>query len=220
MNEKNPFLGLRAVRFSLKNHEVFTKQLRAMFRAAVGKKLKIMFPLVASVDEYRQAKEFALRCLAEIDAEGIPRCEEVRLGIMVELPSAVEMIEELVEESEFLSIGTNDLVQYLVGIDRTNEHVADLYTPYHPSVLRALYRVIKAAVDAGREISVCGDAGSNPDILRFLIGCGLTKVSVDPRRIQLVKKSIASISYAEAVESVPELLACRTVAEVRSRCER
>lgn len=220
MNEKNPFLGLRAVRFSLKNHEVFSKQLRAMFRAAEGRELKLMFPLVASVDEYRQAREFTLRCLEELDAEDIPRCKEVEIGIMVELPSAVEMIGELIEESDFLSVGTNDLIQYLVGIDRTNEHVADLYTPYHPSVLRALYRVVTAAVEAGKEISVCGDAGSNPDILEFLIGCGLTRVSVDPRRLQLVKRSIALVSFAEARGRIPDLLACRTVEEVRSRFER
>ena len=148
VNEANPFLGLRAIRFSLRNKNIFSQQLRALLRAGLETDLRIMFPLISSVDDFIQAREVVAACVNDLRVEGVPHNSRPKLGVMIELPSAVEVANELAEEADFLSIGSNDLVQYILAVDRTNEHISDLYVSHHPAVLRAMKRVADCSPDA------------------------------------------------------------------------
>jgi phosphotransferase system, enzyme I, PtsP len=218
--ESNPFLGLRAIRYSLKNKDIFSAQVRAMLRAAYGHRCKIMFPLISSLDDFLEAKDFVFECAAVLDAEGLRHNGAPKLGAMVELPSAVEQIDELAEEADFLSIGTNDLVQYLLGIDRTNELVSHLYTLYHPAVLRTIERVIRACTKQQCEISVCGDAAKDIPILTFMIGIGLRKISVEPRALPPVKQAIGNMNLEEITVLSRRILKLKTVSQVRRELEK
>jgi len=212
--EANPFLGLRAIRFSLRNRAVFSQQLRAMLRAGTGYPLRILFPLVSSVDDFTNARDVVHACMKELEDEQIPYQRETQLGAMIELPSAVELIEELARECDFVSIGTNDLIQYLLAVDRTNEMISDLYLPYHPAVLRALYRVAKAAQKHGIDASVCGDVASDPAMLPFLLGCGIRRLSVDSRNIPRLQNAIAELDLAEATRKAEQAILIGRVSEV------
>ncbi len=214
-NESNPFLGLRAIRFSLRNRNQFAAQLRAMLRAGYGRPLRIMFPLISSIDEFILAKEFVFECIANLAYEGIPHNNYPYLGAMVELPSAVEILNELAEEADFLSIGTNDLVQYLLGIDRTNELVSDLYNLYNPAVIRVVGRIIRTCVKKGCDVSVCGDAAMDIPMLRFMVGAGLRKISVDPKKLKHVKEAIKKIDTNEAEKRARAALYATTIAKVK-----
>ena len=143
--EANPFLGLRAIRFSLRHKDIFAQQLRALLRAGEDSKLRIMFPLVSSVDDFIQAKDLVAECCGNLRSEGVAHCGSPELGVMIELPAAVEIVDEFAREVDFLCIGSNDLVQYILAVDRTNEQLAELYVPYHPAVLRSLKRIAAAA---------------------------------------------------------------------------
>ena len=198
VNEANPFLGLRAIRFTLKHRDIFERQLRAMLRAGEGTKLRIMFPLISSVDDFQDAKAVVYDCLKQLAAEGVPHNKEPQLGVMVELPSAVEVIDELAEEADFLSIGGNDLVQYMLAVDRTNESISDMYVSHHPAVLRALKRVAYAARFHGKSLSFCGEMASDPGIVPFLLGIGIKRLSVDSRQIPRVHQMISKISFRDA----------------------
>jgi phosphotransferase system enzyme I (PtsP) len=213
-NEPNPFLGLRAIRYSLRNRPVFTQQLRAMLRAGVNQQLKIMFPLISSVDEFVQAKEIVHQCIAELAAEELPHNPHPQLGLMVELPSAVELIEELAQEADFLSIGTNDLIQYMLAVDRTNEQISDLYVPYHPAVLRALYRVAEAALRNDIEASICGDIAADPHMMVFLLGCGIRSFSVDARHIPYLQQHITRTNVEEARRNAMKVLRLSRIDEI------
>lgn len=215
--EANPFLGLRAIRFSLKNQQLFIDQLRAMLRAGAGRSVRIMFPLISSVDDFVDARHIVESCLTNLKRQGIPHCETPLLGAMIELPSVIEVISELAAETDFMSIGTNDLVQYLLGVDRTNEEVSNLYVSQHPSVLRALYRIIIAAIQKDCEISVCGEIAADEHMLRFMIGCGLRKISLNPTKIPGVRKVIADIDVDKAEKDVCELLTLGTIREVHKK---
>lgn len=197
-NEANPFLGLRAIRFSLRNRPVFVQQLRAMLKAGVDYPLRIMFPLVSSVDDFVHARQIVSECIEQLAQENTPHNARPALGLMLELPSAVEMIDELTQEADFISIGTNDLIQYLLAVDRTNEHISDLYVPYHPAVLRALHKVIDAAVRHGKDVSVCGEAATDRHMITFLLGCGLRTFSVEPRHIPRLQQLITRTHVEEA----------------------
>jgi phosphotransferase system, enzyme I, PtsP len=213
-NEPNPFLGLRAIRYSLRNRPVFTQQLRAMLRAGVNQQLKIMFPLISSVDEFVQAKEIVHQCIAELAAEELPHNPHPQLGLMVELPSAVELIEELAQEADFLSIGTNDLIQYMLAVDRTNEQISDLYVPYHPAVLRALYRVAEAALRNDIEASICGDIAADPHMMVFLLGCGIRSFSVNARHIPYLQQHITRTNVEEARRNAMKVLRLSRIDEI------
>ena len=197
-HEANPFLGLRAIRFTLANRNVFTQQLRAMLRAGVDADMKIMFPFISSLDDYLEARSVVYECIADLKSENVPCQENPKLGCMVELPSAVFIIDELARVTDFLCIGTNDLIQYLLAVDRTNDSVSHLYISHHPSVLRALHQIVSAANAQDREISLCGDMAANSQMLPFLVGIGLRKVSVDPRMILTVQEELGKIDVDEA----------------------
>jgi len=213
-HENNPFLGLRALRFSLRNPEIFKQQLRAMLRAAHGNpQAKVMFPLVASLDEFMAAKELARTCQQELDEEGVPN-RMPDLGVMVELPSAAVMANELAATADFLSIGSNDLIQYLLAVDRTNDEVADWYSPYNPAVLRSLQFIVKAARKAKKPVSLCGNLASDPQMLPFLLGIGLRTLSLDPMGIPAVQRRIAEIDLKEARAQTLKMLSFGSSEEV------
>ena len=210
----NPFLGLRALRFSLRNPAIFKQQLRALLRAAHGNpQAKVMFPMVASLDEFQAARNLAQGCQRELEQEGVlGRMPE--LGVMIELPSAVVMANELAAEADFLSIGSNDLIQYLLAVDRTNDEVADWFTPWHPAVLRALAMIVAAAEKAGKPISLCGNLGSDPQMLPFLLGIGLRTLSMDSMAIPAVQRRIEGIDLDRARYQANKMLSFGHVEEV------
>lgn len=219
IHEENPFLGLRAIRFLLKNKNIFITQLKAMLRAGAGREIRIMFPLVSSLDDLLLAKEVVEQCLGELQRDGFEYNKKPQLGVMIELPSAVMVIEEICREADFISIGTNDLVQYLIGVDRSNDHVAWLYTAKHPSVLRALKKVIEGAKVMGCDVSLCGNIAGDKDLIKTLIGLGLRKFSMNPIKIPIIQRTIESINSLEAEKTARELLKLGQVKEVKEYFE-
>lgn len=214
VTEANPFLGLRAIRFSLHHKGIFTEQIRAMLRAGHGYPLKIMFPLVSSVDDFFEAKGVVKECLDALQTEGVEHNPRPELGIMVELPSAVGVIEELARAADFISIGTNDLVQYMLAVDRSNRLIKDMYQCYHPAVLRAIRKVVSAAARENKPLSLCGDAAADPVMIPFFVGAGLRALSVAPPAVPKVRRAIRNLSSAVAREHAEKMLRLGTLAEV------
>lgn len=217
MDETNPFLGLRAIRFSLRNKDVFSCQLRALLRAGLGIPLRIMFPLVSSVDDFEQARSVVFDCIRQLQADGVPHNSKPELGAMIELPSAVAVVEELAEAADFLSIGSNDLVQYILAVDRTNQHISDLFIPHHPAVLRAMARVVSAARDRGKPVSLCGEMASTPAFARFLIGIGLRIFSVEVRSLPGAQQSIAAVNAKESKSFAADILSLARISDIANR---
>jgi phosphotransferase system enzyme I (PtsP) len=205
--EANPFLGLRSIRFSLRHRDVFLQQVRAILRAAHGIKVRIMFPMISSPDELAQAADAVDECQASLRHEGLPVCEQVQLGMMLEVPSVLELMDELAQRAEFFSIGTNDFVQYMLAVDRTNVNVADLYIPHHPAVLRGLQRAVAGALRHGRDVSVCGDMAHDPRFVRFLLGIGVRKFSMSARYLPRIQEAIFATRIEEAQAFARRLLA-------------
>ncbi len=205
--EANPFLGLRSIRFSLQHPQVFREQVRAIMRACAPAPATIMFPMISSPDEFAAARQIVVDCASDL---GTPA---PRLGTMVELPSVVEIVEELARSVEFFSIGTNDFVQYMLGVDRGNEKVAEFYIPHHPAVLRALRRVTAAAQAAGREVSVCGEMAHERRYLAFLLGIGVRVFSMDAGYLPEIQEFVSGITVDEARGYAARLLAAASVEE-------
>lgn len=199
--EANPFLGYRGIRFSLGNEDIFTEQIRAILRAGCGYNVGIMFPMISSVEEYLAARDLVYRSMEDLKKDKMDFCEDPSLGAMIELPAAAEIAGDLAEISDFLSIGTNDLIMYLLAVDRTNERVEQMYKPYHPAVLRVIQRISDSVGDKISSLSVCGEAGSDPALLPYFIGSGIRKFSVDPKRILKLKEGVAGLS-AERCEGI------------------
>lgn len=216
MLENNPFLGLRGIRFLLANKDVFSEQLTAMLRAGAGGNIRIMFPMVSSVDEFNEAKALVLECIERLAEQNIAYSSETKLGVMIELPAAVSLVEDFAQIVDFMSIGTNDLIQYILAVDRTNERVSQLYRPYHPSVLRALKRVASVARICHVDLSVCGDMARNPEMIPFLLGIGIHKLSIAPRRFPDIQNAIESIYVADAVVQAQKMLKCSLISEVEA----
>ena len=213
-HEENPVLGLRALRFSFRNPAIFKAQIRALLRAAHGSaQAQIMFPMVASLDEFLGARDIAYACYRDLERENIP-ARLPALGIMVELPATVWVVEDLAREADFLSIGSNDLIQYLLAVDRTNEAVADFYAPHHPAVLRCLARIVEAADKAGKPVSLCGDLATDPRMLPFLLGIGLKTLSMDPTAIPRVQNLVEKIDLRLARQQAARMLEFGRVSEV------
>jgi phosphotransferase system enzyme I (PtsI) len=211
--EMNPALGLRAVRLALKEREVFRAQLRAMLRAAEIGPVRVMIPMIATLSELRAAKAELDAARGELLARGM-RVPEVPLGIMIETPSAVFIADLLAKESAFFSIGTNDLVQYALAIDRGNEHVSYLARPLDPAILRAIHRTAQAARDAGIPCALCGAMASDLLSAPLLIGLGVGELSVDPAAVPTVKAALSRISLREAREVAMRTLELATADEV------
>ncbi|MBI5777986.1 MAG: phosphoenolpyruvate--protein phosphotransferase [Planctomycetes bacterium] len=212
--EKNPFLGCRAIRLSLQNVPVFKAQLRGILRASRYGNVNIMFPMVSTIDEIRQAKDILEQVKADLRKRRIPFDENIKVGVMIEIPSAAIMADILMREVDFCSIGTNDLIQYTLAVDRTNEKVGYLYQPSHPAVLR----LIKYVIDQGRKhnkpVSMCGEMAGDWIYTVLLLGMGLREFSVSPVVIPEIKKIIRSITLDEAKKIVDNIFAFDSVAEI------
>lgn len=204
--EANPFLGLRSIRFSLKNRDVFIRQIRAILRASFDVDVRIMFPMISSVDEFVAASDIVRECVRVLKREKRPHSARPRIGAMIEVPSVLEVVDELASQADFFSIGTNDLIQYLLAVDRTNEKVAEFYVSHHPAVLRAMKRVADAAAHHQRDISVCGDMAHDSRYISFLIGIGIRKFSLDARYLPKIQKCIKAINARKAGVFAAELL--------------
>lgn len=219
IQEQNPAMGMRSIRFSLRNRAIFAEQIRALLRAGLGADLRIMFPMISSVDEFCQAREVVLEAIESLSQRGVPHNDKPQLGMMVELPSVVGLIDWFAQEADFFSIGTNDLIQFMLGVDRTNDSVADLYLPHHPSVLRALDTVVRGARRQGREVSVCGDMAHQQRYIRFLLGIGIRTLSVDPAYLLRTQQTIAGLSIQEAEPFAKDLLSQARVHDVTALLE-
>jgi len=202
--EDNPVLGLRALRLCMKHRDMFRTQLRALLRASAFGKIKIMFPVVTSVQELRQVKTLVRELRADLDAEGIAHNPDLPIGIMIEVPSAAIIADILATESDFFAIGTNDLIQYSLAIDRSNENVSYLYEPLHPALLRLLKFIIEAGHKAGIPVSLCGEMAADPLFAIVLLGLGLEIFSMNPSSVPVIKNIIRSVRYKD----------CRRIAEV------
>jgi len=214
MREYNPFLGLRGARFLLSHPEILHTQLRALYRASRYGSMKIMFPMVCDLEELRAFQSEAAAVRDVLHREGHEFDAELELGIMIETPSAVAMAPELARECDFFSIGTNDLTQYLLAVDRTNARVAHLAQAHHPAVLRAIRDTVRAAHDAGIWVGCCGEMGANPLHALLLVGIGIDELSTHAAAVPLVKKAIRSVSYEQVRGWAEDVAQLSTTAEV------
>ncbi|MBC7251917.1 MAG: phosphoenolpyruvate--protein phosphotransferase [Anaerolineae bacterium] len=217
--ELNPFLGVRAIRLCLERPDIFQPQLRAILRAGVGHNVKIMFPMVATREEILRAREALDQARRSLEAEGVPCADEVEVGIMVETPAAAIAADVLAPEVDFFSIGSNDLTQYTLAVDRGNERVSYLYHALDPAVLRLIRIVIEAGHAAGKWVGVCGEMAGQRAAIPILLGLGLDEFSMNPRAIPLAKHLIRQLDYSQAQALAQEVLALRDVAEVEARVD-
>jgi len=216
VSENNPFLGLRAIRFSFRYKDIFIQQLRALLRAGSDVELKIMFPMISSVDDFILAREMVNECIGQLKNENITHNAQPKLGAMIELPSAVEVADELAKEADFLSIGGNDLVQYILAVDRTNQNISDLYVSHHPAVLRALKRIAVAGIKHNTSLSFCGEMAANPKMIPFLLGIGIRRYSVESRLIPLVHQKLSELDSKECTAFADKLLGMGRISEVEA----
>ncbi len=213
-SEENPALGLRAIRLLLKHRDLFKEQLRALLRARRHCNIKAMFPMISGVGELREALATVEEAKAELRKDGLEFGEDLPFGVTLELPSATAIADLLAEEASFFSIGTNDLIQYFIGVDRGNEQVSYLYEPLHPAILRTLRFVIDSAHAAGIKVGMCGEMAADPMLVALLVGFGLDELSMNPVSIPTVKNIIRSLRASEAREIAEEALRLSTVKEV------
>lgn len=204
--EPNPFLGWRGIRVSLARPDMFRDQLRAILRASGMGSVAVMFPLVSGITEVERARELIARCMDELEREGVPFDHKIPVGIMVEVPSAAVCADILATKVDFFSIGTNDLIQYTVAADRVNPHVAELYRPTHPAVIRLIKRTIDAGRDHGIWTGICGEMAGDIRLTPLLIGLGARELSVGPQQVPRVGEAIRSVSHAECVAMADEAM--------------
>jgi phosphotransferase system enzyme I (PtsI) len=219
-NESNPLLGWRAIRFCLEEQEIFRIQLRALLRASAHGNLRIMFPLISNAEELDQA----LRILAEerrdLEASGTPRADELPVGIMIEVPSAALISDILARKADFFSIGTNDLIQYTMAVDRGNEKIAPGYQPFHPAIWRLMKITVDNAKAAGIRVGVCGEIASDPMAAVLLMALGLDELSMGAFGIPAVKRIIRSVSAEEARQTLDTIMGMATAEEVEAYLRR
>ncbi|MCZ6695613.1 MAG: phosphoenolpyruvate--protein phosphotransferase, partial [Acidobacteria bacterium] len=204
----------------LRMREPFRLQLRGILRAAAHGKVRLLLPMVSSLEEVRQARELIRDVARELEAEGVPFDAEVPVGIMMEVPGAIIMADRLAREVDFFSVGTNDLIQYTLAVDRTNESVSFLYRPMHPAILRLLQRIIEASEQWGIRVSVCGEMAAEPMSAVVLAGLGFRELSMTPSAIPGVKEVLRSVSMREARSIVEEAMGLDTVGEIEVRVRR
>jgi phosphotransferase system enzyme I (PtsI) len=214
--EMNPFLGWRAIRVCLAHRDIFRTQLRAILRASACGNVRIMFPMISGLEEVVEAKQVLEEARSELRAQGIPFDEACPVGVMIEVPSAALVADQIAEEVQFFSIGTNDLVQYAVAVDRSNERVAYLFDALHPGVLRLIKGTIEAGHRRGIPVGMCGEMCGDPLSAILLLGLGLNSFSMSPSVIPEIKRMIRSISLSDARSIASEAMTCKTPAQVRS----
>ena len=215
-DEINPAMGLRAIRLCLKRPDMFITQLRGILRASAYGKLKVMFPMISGIDELRRAKAIFEETKEELRRENKPFDPDIEVGVMIEVPSAAFIADLLAKEADFFSIGTNDLLQYSLAIDRVNEHVAYLYEPFHPAVLRIIKNVVDCAKQRGISVSVCGEMAGEPEHALMFIGMGLEQLSMNAFSLLRVKRLVRSVRYEDAKDIVSMALTLSTAREVEN----
>ena len=215
--EANPFLGFRAIRLCLDNLPLFKTQLRAILRASAFGKIEIMFPMISSIDELRQAKKVLEECKKELDDENIEYDKNIKVGIMIEIPSAALIADKLAKECDFFSIGTNDLIQYTVAVERGNEKISKLYTKFHPSVIKLIKMAIDGAHSANIICGMCGEAAGDKLYIPLLIGLGLDEFSMNSNSLLNARKRINNLDKAECVKLSEEILQMSSAEEVEER---
>jgi phosphotransferase system enzyme I (PtsP) len=213
--EPNPFLGWRSIRISLEVEEIFKTQLRAILRAGDLGRVRMLIPMISSLEEILKVKEILAEAKNELEGEGTPYDRQMELGIMVEVPAAVELASRFLREVDFLSIGTNDLIQYILAVDRSNRKVASLYEPLHPAVLSALNVTIEAGKREGKRVGMCGEMAGDPLCAVLLLGMGLEEFSMGSLYIPVIKKAIRSISYQTAKATAQIVLEMDTMGEIK-----
>ena len=217
--EPNPFLGFRAIRVSLSRRDLFRTQLRAMLRASSRGNVRIMFPFVSGLEELREAKAVVREAAEELAGNKVPIEEQIKMGVMIELPSAVMMADKLSEECDFFSIGTNDLIQYTVAADRGNDMVSAYYRSFHPAVIRMIQSTVKAAHKNNTPVGICGELGANPIATPLLVGLDIDEISTNCAFIPEIKKIIRAMSYAECKRITGRALKFGTALEISDYLE-
>ncbi len=212
--EMNPFLGYRAIRLCLDKTDIFRTQLRALCRASVYGNLCIMFPMIATINEFNQAKAIYEECKAELIAEGVPVADNIEVGMMIEIPAAAVLADQFAKVADFFSIGTNDLIQYSMAADRMSEKVSYLYQPFNPSILRLIKMTIDGAHKEGKWVGMCGEMAGEPDAISVLMGLGLDEFSMSATSILKARSVANKLSYAEMQELSEKAVACSTAEEV------
>jgi phosphotransferase system enzyme I (PtsI) len=213
-HEMQPFLGWRAIRFCLARPEIFKLQLRAILRASAHGNLKLMYPMISGIEELRQANKILDEAKEELRVKGLSFDEDIQVGAMIEVPSAAMTADILAKEADFFSIGSNDLIQYSLAVDRANEKVAYLYEPSHPAILRLIKNVIDSAHEANINVGMCGEMAGEPSFALILLGLGLDEFSMPPQVIPELKYLIRSITLAQAKEIAEGALKLSTGKEV------
>ncbi len=217
--EENPFLGYRAVRICVDRPEMFKVQLRAMLRAALHGKVKIMFPMISNLEELLYCREILGGCRKELAKEGVACGEDIPVGIMVETPSAVMILDQLAPYADFFSVGTNDLTQYIMASDRGNPAVQKLYDPFYPAVLRALYHIGKTARKAGVALSVCGETAADISMIPFLLGCGVEKLSIAEPALPKVRYLVRRLHREECALLAKEIIRITSIRKIKERLQ-
>lgn len=213
--EVNPFLGLRAIRLCFARPDIFKTQLRAILRASIFAPIKIMFPMISGIEEFRKAKLFVEQVKKDLSKENIPYNVNIPVGIMIETPSAALSADILIKEVDFFSVGTNDLIQYTFAVDRANENLTYIYDPLHPAFLRLIKQIVEAAHKENKEVGICGEMAGNPLYIPILIGLGFDSLSMAPMVISDIKKIIRSITIIEAKKLIEILLKFKTLGETK-----
>jgi len=216
--EANPFLGCRSIRLSLRHVDVFKTQLRAILRASTRRNVKIMYPMISNVGEVQRANEILEETKGEMRAEGLDFDPAVEVGVMIETPAAALTSDCIAAHVKFFSLGTNDLIQYTIAVDRVNERVAYLYEPTHPAVLRLIRHTVEAGHAQGIWVGLCGEMAADPLMTPLLLGMGLDEFSVAPSAVPLVKDAVRAVTFAQAQALARTALTCRTAAEVLGHC--
>jgi phosphotransferase system enzyme I (PtsI) len=217
--ELNPFLGWRAIRFCLARKDVFKTQLRAILRASAVGNVKLMYPMISGLDELRRANAVLEECRAELRAQGVAFNEQMEVGAMIEVPSAAVTADLLAREVAFFSIGTNDLIQYAIAVDRLNEHIAHLYQPTHPAILRLLKMTIDAGHAQGRWVGICGEMAGDITLTPLLLGLGIDELSAGAALVPRVKRAVQALDLAACQQLVESVLDLAAPTEILERCE-
>ena len=220
LQEANPFLGLRGVRLLLENENLFRVQIRAVLRASVNKNINFMIPMVSTLQEIKRTKILIDECKAELSKEKIDFDKHMKLGIMIEVPSAAVMSRDYAKEVDFLSIGTNDLIQYLMAVDRGNDYVSDLYQEFHPSVIRTLAHIVIEGKKSNVTVNICGEMAADTLAVPLLLGIGLDSLSVSPSAIPSVKRTIRALDYSKAKILADECLTLSSEDEIIKTIEK
>ncbi len=217
--ELNPFLGWRAIRFCLERVDIFKVQLRAMLRASAVGNVKIMYPMISGVDELRRANVILEECRAELRAEGKPFKEDLEVGAMIEIPSAAISADILAREVDFFSIGTNDLIQYSIAVDRLNEHIAHLYEPTHPAIIRLIRMTVDAAHAHNLWVGVCGEMGGDIALTPLLLGLGVDELSTGAALVPRVKRAVQALDIAACLQLIEDIKPLDSASLILAKCE-